>query len=472
MTLTGSRLFDPSAISIPLATLSCICEELQALKRIFFNSCKASDSSPYILVKSRNQVIDNNIGSKSNLDSHFSCIKKEILNSNHAEDFVCLCNNLNPGYQSASEADWRFCSIVANFINPRWLYQDQAKILEYIFVNARKNRDKNHRTDYLQKTIGKVLMARNNSNKIRNSFAEKRSLNQNNLNPRIISSSKNKKCKVDKNAIIKICNTMKIFHLGRSIKNFEYSNDVEDNYLKATIPSSLNHIDLRYYIQLLFQYIDAVEQLPDIKLAQTEFLPININLILKNSNSSTGGKSYNHFQASLNKLSDVTLVYNKKITSDGLYRAHKESLLSYKILHQRFRKGVTVNDSNQWRKLAVKMHPIILDISKEATYNYSLFNKNSYNSLSSDKIKLLYYYACCLTFPGGHPVKLSLDNLLSLWPPTNLRQVKQKRKQEMIQLLQDFAALESKLDDLDISLIYLNYEIVGINLKKRKLKVI
>lgn len=42
-------------------------------------------------------------------------------------------------------------------------------------------------------------------------------------------------------------------------------------YLKATVPNSLNCIDLKYYMQLLFQYLDVV--------AQSEFLRININYI-------------------------------------------------------------------------------------------------------------------------------------------------------------------------------------------------
>lgn len=39
---------------------------------------------------------------------------------------------------------------------------------------------------------------------------------------------------------------------------------------------------------------------------------------------------------------------------------------------------------------------------------------------------------CCLTFPGGRPIQLNLDDLLLLWPPTNLRQVKRDRQSNVI----------------------------------------
>nr|YP_009295224.1 hypothetical protein BI108_pgp171 [Dasya binghamiae]AOH77236.1 hypothetical protein [Dasya binghamiae] len=278
--------------------------------------------------------------------------------------------------------------------------------------------------------------------------------------------------KIDKSNIIKICNTMNIFHIGRTLKKMEYENSKADNYLKATISNSLNQTDFRYYMEILFQYIDQVKKFSDMSLAQNKFLTININLIFKNLNMSNGGKSYYHFQKSLNKLSDVTLNYDKKITLDGLCSIHKESLISYRILYKNSRK-IGKNDAlNSWRKLAIKMHPIILDMYKDATYNYSLFNQNSYNKIVSDKLKLLYYYFCCLTVPEGHLITLTINDLLLLWPKSNLRQLISQRKQEIVQLLKDFVNLNSELDDLDINLNYQKSEIIGIKIKKCQLRLI
>lgn len=48
---------------------------------------------------------------------------------------------------------------------------------------------------------------------------------QHDLDVSITNVIKKKRSNANRNAIIKICNKMQIFHLGRSVKNFEYCND-------------------------------------------------------------------------------------------------------------------------------------------------------------------------------------------------------------------------------------------------------
>ena len=264
---------------------------------------------------------------------------------------------------------------------------------------------------------------------------------------------------------------MNIFHIGKTFKNIEYEHCKPNNLLKATIPHSLNQTDFSYYMEILFQYVDQVKHCNDIEQAKKKFMPININMILKNLNMSSGGKSYHNFEASLNKLSNITLLYHKKITFSGLYSTDKDTLISYKILshHSRQNQG---KSSVIWRKLSIKMHPIILDMIKEANFNYSLLNKNSYRKMHSSKLKLFYYYFCCLILPGQYPIKLSIDDILSLWPKTKFKQVINQRKKEIVEILKIFVKLDSQLEDLDSQLIYRNNEVIGIQLKKTKLLLV
>lgn len=338
-----------------------------------------------------------------------------------------LCHNVNSCYNSISEADWAFCLIVAEFINTSLNYNHKHQILEHFFQKDRPDRAKKARRDYVDRTIqkalhisakqrfftNKLLVSSNNadiktflvSNK--NSSRQEQGLldfnpeikNKNTISKSITQKSSN----IDKNSVLKICNTMRIFHLGKSVRNIEYVNNKTDNHLKATIPYSLNQTDFRYYMQLLFQYVDCIKQLPNIDMAKNQFFPISINLILSNSSIARGGRCYKNFLKSLNKLADVTLEYDKKIGLNDLRHVKKESLLSYDFIYRGNVDSTASSQSTLYKKLTIKMHPIVLDIVKESTYNYALLNRHSYDVLKSDKLKLLYYHFCLLAVPGESP---------------------------------------------------------------------
>ena len=226
-------------------------------------------------------------------------------------------------------------------------------------------------------------------------------------------------------------------------------------------------------MQLLFQYVDSVKKVEDISLAKGKFFPINIKLLLMNSGlASNGSGHYQRFLKSLNKLSDVTLEYNKKTSLNNTRCIEKEALLSYRLAYQQENQMKQSSFSTVYKKLVIKMHPVVLDMIKEATYNYALFNRNSYDCLSSDKMKLLYYYFCCLTVPGGNFVTLNLEDLLILWPKSNVKKTIKARQQELAQLLQEFISLQSKIYDLDLTLVFANNQIAGIKVKKRYLTLV
>nr|YP_009488738.1 hypothetical protein Grafi_p168 [Grateloupia filicina]AWD77357.1 hypothetical protein Grafi_p168 [Grateloupia filicina] len=175
---------------------------------------------------------------------------------------------------------------------------------------------------------------------------------------------------------------MTIFHLGRSVQNFEYINDKKDNYLKAIIPISLNQNDLIYYIEILDQYANLIV---NDKYLYDQYVQININKVLQNVNKTKSGRSHNQFIQTIKKLSAVNLEYHKKISKDGsLYSQEGGSLLYYKYTYN---KG-EAQSKRTYKKLAVKMHTAVFDILKLSNYNYTIFNKKSYRLLTCNKMKL------------------------------------------------------------------------------------
>lgn len=81
-------------------------------------------------------------------------------------------------------------------------------------------------------------------------------------------------------------------------------------------------------------------------------------------------------------------------------------------------------------------------------YNHALFNRISYDCLSSDKMKLLDYYFYSWTVSGGNFVTLNLGDLLMLWPKSNVKKAIRARWRELAQLLQEFISLQSKIYNL------------------------
>nr|YP_009511646.1 hypothetical protein [Melanthalia intermedia]AXI97523.1 hypothetical protein [Melanthalia intermedia] len=150
----------------------------------------------------------------------------------------------------------------------------------------------------------------------------------------------------------------------------------------------------------------------------------------------------------------------------------KESLVSYKFTYKKNSNFLENSSSNAYKKLVIKMHPIILDMLEKVEYNYALLNKATYNFLASDKLKLLYYHFCLLTLPGSNFVAIYLSDLLLLWPRSSQPKTLQRRKKEMKELLKTFVSLESKIDDLDVKTIVDDSEIIGVAVRKRKLSLV
>ena len=488
ITLTGERIcVNHETSHWPMASFADLYDDLLSLKKLFFdfrNEDILAGGSMMGFSNSNSAQVDT-----ENLNKEYVFVRDKILQSNSliVKKYLDLCSNINTCYTSISEADWAFCTLVASFVPANLAFKCQ--LLEYFFLVDRPDRAKKNRLDYVETTIQKALgvfRRRKDARKKLESVDSIEKINTENkkslkllpsldcdtIQKPVFKSRIKKLNSISKNSVLKVCNTMNIFYLGKSVKNVEYVSGKTDNYLKASIPRSLNIVDFRYYIQLLFQYTTHVKKISSKELAKDQFFPINIKIIFDNSKISRGGSCYRNFFQSLNKLAEVTLEYDKKISSDTKYRhIQKESLLAYKFIYKQsdnYSKDLSVNT---YKKLVIRMHPIVLDLL-DANYNYALLNKQTYDLLPSDQLKLLYYHFCLLTLPGCNSVTVLLDDLLTLWPKTNHLKTKQKRKREIITLLQNFIVLETKISDLNTELMMRDGKVYGVTIQKRKLNLV
>lgn len=99
---------------------------------------------------------------------------------------------------------------------------------------------------------------------------------------------------VNKNEVLKVCNKMKIFYLGKSVKNVEYINSDQNNYLRAVIPVSLNQNDLVNCIQILEQFVVNINAEINL-LYKEESFKENIHQSFRNTNRNGSSRSYQAF---------------------------------------------------------------------------------------------------------------------------------------------------------------------------------
>uniref|UniRef100_UPI003002179A hypothetical protein n=1 Tax=Anunuuluaehu liula TaxID=3049639 RepID=UPI003002179A len=109
------------------------------------------------------------------------------------------------------------------------------------------------------------------------------------------------------------------------------------------------------------------------------------------------------------KLVHTTMEYDKQIHVNGLRSKKVGNLLIYEY---RYHKSVSKDTDYMYKKLFIKMHLSIVDILKEAKYNYSIFNYQSLLDIDSNELKLLYYYFCLSTLLGSYMYKFSFNDLL------------------------------------------------------------
>lgn len=459
ITLTGNSI-NPNLITNDLPYFSFEGRSLQKIYMQFFSKSKSS----YFLHSSRKNLLIQHNSAKSsisNFNNIYLSIRAKILDSSFSQTYFDLCKIDNPSnkYKSTSEADWCYLSLVYRFLGLSQKCENQYNLLEFFLKKDRPQRDKTNRQDYIKITIDKILKNQVNKNTVfsNNSKQEEKDSSVQSINI----------YKVEKHYILRICNIMKIFHLGKPFKHCEYINQSNDNYVKAILPISLNENDLVYYIELLDQYASFI--MNNIDCSNDEYIPININKILVNINKANSGRSHNECIKIVEKLSAVNLAYNKLINKEKLlYCKEGGSLLSYKYIYT---KNSQIKFVKKYKKLYIKMHVAIYDILKFSDYNYSIFNKKSFDILKENKLKLLYYYFCISTLPGCFSKTFSIDDLLKLWPASKNRQTILKRKKNLYNFLKKIDRSQDKLLDLNLTLEKENNKIITVKVNKKKLNL-
>lgn len=251
--------------------------------------------------------------------------------------------------------------------------------------------------------------------------------------------------------LLKVCNQIKIFHLNKSTKNtinFQTYNFGENtnNFVKLMIPYSLTAHDLDYFLQILNQFNLLFTDNLDCQIDGNDLitLDLNISLILSNLNMQDSGKFRINLLNFLEKISHITITYEKKITENNLILKGSGSLMNYKVL---LKKSPNINSC---KKIKVSLNKFFYLILKKSNYNYKLINMSHIKFFPSSQLRLIYYYICLKTTPGMKYFKeISLENFLDdLWINTSNDSTKRTRKQRLITLLKKFSNYLN--EDLDL----------------------
>jgi len=464
ITLTGQCLnfYDAPLPSLPKPET--IKDELMELKNKFFvdPNEKVDDSSIINNSTSFSQLQDsvkkNDVDISRENSSKLEVVLTKIKSSKHYKSFVSFISVLKEEkYESISEADMAFAGLIVRYIDEEWELDDKVAVIVEAFYKYRKQRDKiQNRSDYIFRTASQAL---SDAGKI---YFRNTELKQSAPYEQVSNT-------INRSSIFKICNIMQIFHLGKSYANFQFVNEKnKDNSLSVTAPQSLNHTDQKYFMHILFQY----KQLFPGNQTSTENIAFELNVasILGELGVAKCGKQYKRLHDSLVRLSKVHLQYHKLIdSSNQIYCEYTGSLLSFQVDYERDRYFI---NTRKWNKIKIELGRPILEIMNSAQYNYALLNKDSYYSLASSKLQLLYFYLCQNTLPGKGPKIFTAEDLLTLWPYSNIRSTINSREKELNRLIEEFIDRQKNIKDLAIESIYDHGKLMKIKVKKKNLKPI
>ena len=464
ITLTGNKLTPPSkknSSPLPLPDAEELQEEFQELKELFFlNPFEEVSSSDFSSNSTLSTPSIESYSALPDVDSKLELVLSKIKDSRFYQNFLLFSENLKVGtHNSISETDMAFAGLVAAYIPQEWAFNEKIDLIIQFFKHHRIQRDKSrNRLDYIRGTAEKALLGLSPLG-LNNREQSKSSQDQKPLKT------------IERSSILKICNVMQIFHLGKSKENFKYINNRNpDNSVEATCPESLSSTDFKYFMQLLFQYKESKLFSNQNSPEKNDYYEINIHKLGQELGASiSGGRNYKMFLDSLSKLSKVHLKYNKVIDLDKKsYSISEESLLSYRVSYESDRS----TGKRSYKKLKVRMHSTIFEVLSSAEYNYSLINQESYNKLSSDKLQLLYFHFCQKTLPGKEFRTFTLEDLLSLWPSSDNRHTIHSRVEQLTNLIKDLTSERAKLKDIYIQPIYENGKLVKVKVKKNKLNIV
>lgn len=259
--------------------------------------------------------------------------------------------------------------------------------------------------------------------------------------------------------LLKLCNNLKIFYLNKSrYNNFDLTTydfgKGTNNFIKFFIPYSLTSSDLDYFLQVLNQFNYSLNNIKD-GMFQNDLISLNIDipLLAMNLNIQDSGKFRLNFINFLDKMSHITITYEKKITHNNFVIKGSGNLMCYKVL---LNNSLHSNNKNTYKKIEISINRYFYFILKKANYNYKVINFNHMKLFPSSQLRLIYYYICLKIIPGTkYYTEISFNNFLNdLWLPTLNDSTQRTRKQRLIVLLHDF----SKYVDSNMDLVFYKYK--------------
>lgn len=277
--------------------------------------------------------------------------------------------------------------------------------------------------------------------------------------------------------LLKVCNQMHIFHLGKqiNIKNriYTYGSGTE-NFVEFSVPEPLTASDLDYFILILKQFgSDKNLWLKYQRLPNKQFLTLSLDIsaMLSDLGYKDSGKFRSNLISFLEKISSVVISYEKKISLNGFSIKGKGNLMTYFAL--------TKPGYRKYKEIFVSINYFIYAILKESTYNYTIINTAYRYKLPTSQLRLIYDYLCYKTIPGANYYsKISIKDLLDhLWISSGNSSTMRTRKKRLLELLNLFSRYIDELKDLifyqqyGTILIFLS-DGIEIRVKRKVVKVV
>ena len=446
ITLTGNSLYS-HIIKDDLPYFSL---ENNGLKELFINFFDDNEKNYTInkfITSDSIKQNETNI-SKEILNQQYNFFQEKILNSGLSNTYSSLCNSVNPGYSSPSEADWFYLNLILKFLVSDRTYKEKYFLLKYFYQKDRPERLKKNREDYIKITIEKVLIFDNCNNNVKK-VQKNKFIYQNNNNIK----------KFDKKNILKLCNNMNIFYLNKPQRTScrKLYKGSKNNYIEFIIPEPLTSIDSDYFSEILYQFYQQKFAISDNEClwpSEKYIINLNISLIAKRLNKSDGGSFRSSLIESLDKLSLVKMSFEKQIIKSGLVHKGVKDLISYETF---FSNDLMLN--KKYKKIIVEINFLTFNIMQNSSCHYSLLNIEHRNKLPSSQLRLLYHYLCLKLMPGADFfTDITTSELLkTFWSDTESLSTKRTRKKYLISLTESLKLYSNYLSDM----LFIFPEIIG-----------
>ena len=388
-------------------------KSIQWFQEKFFSSNTSLNEKYYNSISENLSNVKKQVNlTSSNKSSKVDDVTTLISNSSKKQ----LFNQLKNGFRiknSPSEDDWLFCKIILQFSKAKNV--DEVQTLLRQMLLKYRYRPKLERSDYLERTIKKVL--------------ETRSVYKHYLTKTQSRLTNRKDISVPAKHIIKICPMVQqMFKMEESSIHDLYviqsKKKDNDDYIKIRAGSKL--LDIKHYsmyVALIKLFQSKKFFLPsplDSNPLELVYIDIKFSELRKILKQSDGISFRNQVKEVLNCLSTVIMSYRKTIDNQKVVIEGTSPLLGWYMPSYNKLKFTKKDVREAAGSLCIGINQLSWQVFERATINYSLLNINVMFGLKSSLLRCLYCYLCSKILPGfNKPKQFSISSLVrQMWIPT------------------------------------------------------